>query len=114
MIYRISPTLARQQAQWLVVGLVLFSITIIAYRGGRYLQLENYRYLIAIVGVGSMVLPRLPGIGGQVNGAYLAVHVGSVSFQPSEFGKIAIIVFLASYLRDNRQVLVTAGGGSSA
>jgi cell division protein FtsW (lipid II flippase) len=109
MIYRISPTLARQQAQWLVVGLVLFSITIIAYRGGRYLQLENYRYLIAIVGVGSMVLPRLPGIGGQVNGAYLAVHVGSISFQPSEFGKIAIIVFLASYLRDNRQVLVTAG-----
>ena len=109
MIYRINPTLARQQALWLVVGLALFAITIVVYRGGRYLQLENYRYLIAIVGVGSMLLPRLPGIGGQVNGAYLAVHIGSISFQPSEFGKIAIIIFLASYLRDNRQVLVTAG-----
>ncbi|HEX4036390.1 MAG TPA: FtsW/RodA/SpoVE family cell cycle protein [Solirubrobacteraceae bacterium] len=108
-IYRINPTLARNQATWLVVGLVLFSATIIAYRDGRYLQLENYRYLIAIAGVGSLLLPRLPGIGGQVNGAYLAVHVGSISFQPSEFGKIAIVVFLASYLRDNRQVLVMAG-----
>ena len=109
MIYRISPTLARQQAQWMIVGLVLFAVTIVAFRGGRYLQLENYRYLIAIFGLGAMILPRIPGIGGQVNGAYLAVHVGSVSFQPSELGKIALVIFLASYLRDNRQVLVTAG-----
>jgi cell division protein FtsW (lipid II flippase) len=109
MLYRINPTLARDQAQWMIVGLVLFSATIVAYRDGRYLQLENYRYLIAIFGLGSMILPRLPGIGGQVNGAYLAVHVGSISFQPSELGKIALVIFLASYLRDNRQVLVTAG-----
>jgi cell division protein FtsW (lipid II flippase) len=109
MIYRISPTLARQQAQWLVVGLAFFSATIIVFRGGRYLELENYRYLIALGGIGSMLLPRLPGIGGQTFGAYLSVHVGGVSFQPSELGKIAIVIFLASYLRDNRQLLVTAG-----
>jgi cell division protein FtsW (lipid II flippase) len=109
MIYRINPTLARQQAIWLVVGLALFAATIVVFRGGRYLALENYRYLIAIGGIGSMLLPRLPGIGRQVNGAYLAIHVGSISFQPSELGKIAIVIFLASYLRDNRQVLVTAG-----
>jgi cell division protein FtsW (lipid II flippase) len=108
-IYRINPTLARDQAQWLVLGLVLFAITITAFRDGRYLRLENYRYLIAIVGIGSLLLPRLPGIGGADNGIYLAVHVGGLSFQPAEFGKIAIVVFLASYLRDNRQVLVTAG-----
>ena len=55
------------------------------------------------------MLPRLPGIGEQVNGAYLDIHVGSVSFQPAELAKIAIVIFLASYLRDNRQILVTAG-----
>ena len=109
MIYRINPTLASDQAQWFVVGLVLFAVTIVAFRDGRYLRLENYRYLIAIAGVGSLLLPRLPGIGGAVNGAYLAVHLGPISFQPSELGKIAIVIFLASYLRDNRQVLVTAG-----
>ena len=109
MIYRISPTLARQQAMWLVVGLALFAIDDRRLPRRALPALENYRYLIAIVGIGSMLLPRLPGIGGQVNGAYLAVHVGSISFQPSELGKIAIVIFLASYLRDNRQVLVTAG-----
>ena len=108
-IYRISPTLARDQAQWLVLGLALFALTITFLRDGRYLRLENYRYLIAIAGVGALLLPRLPVIGGQNHGVYLAVHVGSISFQPSEFAKIAIVVFLASYLRDNRQVLVTAG-----
>jgi cell division protein FtsW (lipid II flippase) len=71
--------------------------------------LERYRYTIAVVGIGATLLPRLPGIGRQVNGAYLEIHIGGISFQPSEFAKIAIVVFLASYLRDNRQLLVTAG-----
>ncbi len=100
---------ARQQGEWLAVGLICFTVTIVALRDGRYMQLENYRYLIAIAGVVALFLPRLPVIGQQVNGAYLSVHVGSLSFEPSEFAKIAIVVFLASYLRDNRQLLVTAG-----
>src|ERR1035441_3746490 len=109
MVYRIDPVLARQQAQWMVVGLVLFAATILALRNRGVGVLERYRYTIAALGIGMTVLPRLPGIGAQVNGAYLAIHVGSVSFQPSELAKIAIVVFLASYLRDNRQLLVTAG-----
>jgi cell division protein FtsW (lipid II flippase) len=109
MVYRIEPTLARQQAQWMVLGLVLFAATIIALRKRGVSVLERYRYTIAVVGIGMTVLPRLPGIGEQVNGAYLDIHVGSVSFQPAELGKVAIVIFLASYLRDNRQILVTAG-----
>jgi cell division protein FtsW (lipid II flippase) len=109
MVYRINPVLARQQAQWMVIGLVLFAATIIALRKNGVGVLERYRYTIAAVGIGMTVLPRLPGIGEQVNGAYLDIHIGSVSFQPAEFAKVAIVIFLASYLRDNRQVLVTAG-----
>jgi cell division protein FtsW (lipid II flippase) len=108
MVYRIDPVLARQQAQWMVLGLVLFAATILALRNGLGV-LERYRYTIALVGIVATVLPRLPGIGQQVNGAYLAIHVGSISFQPAELAKIAIVIFLASYLRDNRQILVTAG-----
>ena len=73
---------ARQQGEWLAVGLVCFTVTIVALRDGRYMQLENYRYLIAIAGVVALFLPRLPVIGQQVNGAYLSVHVGSLSFEP--------------------------------
>src|SRR5271170_1854295 len=109
MVYRIEPTLARQQAQWMVLGLVLFAATILALRKRGVGVLERYRYTIAAVGIGITILPRLPGIGEQVNGAYLDIHIGSVSFQPAELAKIAIVIFLASYLRDNRQLLVTAG-----
>jgi cell division protein FtsW (lipid II flippase) len=109
MVYRINPTLARQQAQWMVVGLVLFAATIILLRRLGLGVLERYRYTIALVGIGLTILPRFPVIGQQVNGAYLNIHVGSVSFQPAELGKIAIVIFLSSYLRDNRQILVTAG-----
>jgi cell division protein FtsW (lipid II flippase) len=109
MVYRINPTLARQQAQWMVLGLILFAATILLLRRRGVGVLERYRYTIVAVGIGITVLPRLPGIGGEVNGAYLNVHVGGISFQPAELAKIALVIFLASYLRDNRQILVTAG-----
>jgi cell division protein FtsW (lipid II flippase) len=109
MVYRIDPVLARQQAQWMVLGLALFAATILALRRQGVGVLERYRYTIAAVGIGMTILPRLPVIGEQINGAYLDIHVGSVSFQPAELGKVAIVIFLASYLHDNRQVLVTAG-----
>ncbi|MGB2710579.1 MAG: FtsW/RodA/SpoVE family cell cycle protein [Conexibacter sp.] len=105
MIYRIDDTLARQQAQWFVAGLGLFVATIVFLRD--YRRLEQYRYTIAAVSLALLVLPRMPGIGAQVNGAYLGVRVpGVFVFQPTEFAKIGIVVFLASYLRDTRQVLV--------
>src|SRR6185369_15694292 len=96
MIYRIDEKLAREQAQWFVIGLGLFAATIVLLRD----------YRVAAVGIGLLLLPRVPGIGSQVNGAYLGVRLGPLTFQPAEFAKIAIIVFVASYLRDTRQLLV--------
>jgi cell division protein FtsW (lipid II flippase) len=107
IIYRIDATLAREQAQWFVLGLILFAATIIAVRDISVL--ERYRYVIACAGILLLALPRLPGIGDQVNGAYLGVRIGPISFQPAEFAKLAIVIFLASYLRDTRQLLVSSG-----
>ena len=104
VIYRIDETLARDQAQWFVVGLILFAVTIIFLRDFRVL--ERYRYTVAAAGLLLLLLPRVPGIGQQVNGAYLGVGFGPVTFQPAEFGKIAIVIFLAAYLRDTREVLL--------
>ena len=100
-IYRISDTLARQQAQWFVIGLLLFAATIVVFR--NYQVLERYRYIIALTGMGLLLMPRLFA---PVNGAYLQIKVGSLTVQPAEFAKLAIVVFLASYLRDTRQLLV--------
>lgn len=104
MIYRIDEDLARQQAQWFVAGLALFAATIVLFRD--YRRLERYRYTIAAVSIGLLLLPRVPGIGVQTNGAYLGVRGPGFVFQPTEFAKIGIIIFLASYLRDTRQLLV--------
>ncbi len=104
VIYRVDDELAREQAQWFVVGLGMFTATLIALRD--YRSLERYRYLIAAGSLLLLLLPRLPGIGAQANGAYLGIDAGPLTFQPAEFAKIGIIVFLASYLRDTRQLLV--------
>jgi cell division protein FtsW (lipid II flippase) len=59
------------------------------------------------VSLGLLLVPRLPGIGYQANGAYLGVRIpGLFVFQPTEFAKIGLVIFLASYLRDTRQVMV--------
>ena len=104
MIYRIDDGLARDQANWFVLGLVLFAATIVFLRD--YEALERYRYVIAMAGIALLVLPRMPGIGAQTNDAYLSIHIGSLSFQPTELAKICIVIFLASYLREKREVLV--------
>jgi cell division protein FtsW (lipid II flippase) len=102
MLYRLNADLARDQAKWFVVGLAFFAGTIIALRRDHRV-LERYRYSIALAGIMLLLLPRL---GHPVNGAYLSFDMGPVAFQPAELAKIAIVIFLASYLRDTRQVLV--------
>ncbi|MDX6689100.1 MAG: hypothetical protein QOG15_557 [Solirubrobacteraceae bacterium] len=102
MLYRLDEKFAREQAQWFVVGLICFTLTIVALRRDHRV-LEQYRYVIALVGLGLLILPRLSS---PINGAYLTVDLGPIEFQPAELSKIAIVIFLASYLRDTRQVLV--------
>ncbi|MGH2955393.1 MAG: FtsW/RodA/SpoVE family cell cycle protein [Solirubrobacterales bacterium] len=104
MLYRLDEGLARDQANWFVLGIVLLSLTI--YFLDDYPVLERYRYVIALVGIGMLILPRVPGIGEQTNDAFLAVELGPLSFQPTELAKICIVVFLASYLNERREVLV--------
>jgi len=104
MLFRLDEGLARDQANWFVLGVVLFSVTIIFL--SDYEALERYRYVIALVGIGLLLLPRLPGIGETTNEAFLSVKIGALSFQPTELAKICIVVFLASYLNERREVLV--------
>jgi cell division protein FtsW (lipid II flippase) len=106
MVYRIyGETFARQQAQWFVLGLILFAATVLLFRD--YRKLENYRYLIVIGSLVLLALPRVPGLADPVNGAYLEIHLPGIVFQPTEFSKIGLVLFLASYLRDHRQALAS-------
>jgi cell division protein FtsW len=45
-----------------------------------------------------MLLPFVPSLGTSVNGARAWIHVGSMSFQPSELLKLAVLLFCADLL----------------
>jgi cell division protein FtsW (lipid II flippase) len=103
-IYRLGPDDAFKQGLWIVVGLVLFAVALIGLRRD-YRILESYKYLFGLGAIALLYLPRLPGLGTTVNGSRLWVHVGSFQFQPGELAKISLVVFLAAYLREKREVL---------
>ncbi|HXH89853.1 MAG TPA: FtsW/RodA/SpoVE family cell cycle protein [Gaiellaceae bacterium] len=104
MIYRLNPDDALRQSLWVVIGVVLFAATLYALRHD-YRRIESYKYLLGVGSLLLLALPALPGIGQTINGARLWVKVGPLQFQPGELAKIMLIVFLAGYLRDKREVL---------
>jgi cell division protein FtsW (lipid II flippase) len=103
-IYRLGPSDAFKQGLWLMIAVALFAAALIGLRRD-YRVLESYKYLFGLGALVLLFLPRLPGLGTTVNGARLWVHVGGFTFQPGELAKIALIVFLAAYLREKREVL---------
>jgi cell division protein FtsW (lipid II flippase) len=101
-IYRLDPKDAFRQGMWVIIGVLLFSLTLLFV---DYRRLESYKYLFGLAAIGLLVLPALPVLGTTVNGARLWVHLGPLQFQPGELAKICLIVFLAGYLREKREVL---------
>ena len=103
-IYRLGPSSALRQGVWVVIGVGAFAATLLGLRRDHR-ALERYKYIFGVAAIVLLFLPRLPVIGEEINGARLWVHFGSLQFQPGELGKIALIVFLAAYLREKREVL---------
>ncbi len=106
MIFRLSGGLATEQATWIVVGLAAFVVTIVVVRDHR--MLDAYTYTIGLLGLILLMLPMVPGIGRTINGARLWVQIGPLGFQPAELGKVLIVIFLASYLTQKRELLRVA------
>ena len=100
-IYRIRPALALLQGQWLIVGAVLFILTVFVVRDHQ--RLDGYRYIIGAVGLLLLLVTAV--FAREVNGARLWLRFGDLSIQPSEFAKLAIVIFLAGYLNDKKEML---------
>ncbi len=108
MIFRLTydvegvEGLAITQAVWILVGSAALFLTVLFFRD--YERLFGYKYLFAFLAMVLICLTFTP-LGYEVNGARLWVALGPVSFQPSEFARIALIIFFAGYLAEVRDLL---------
>ncbi len=102
-IARLDEDLAGLQATWTLLGVGAFIATLVVVRPARWL--EQYRYTLMLVGIGLLVMPLVPVLGSEINGARIWVSLGPINFQPGEFAKIALAIFFAGYLVDKREVL---------
>ncbi|MDQ4042856.1 MAG: FtsW/RodA/SpoVE family cell cycle protein [Actinomycetota bacterium] len=107
VIYRLTyevpgvENLATTQAGWILVGSGALVVTVLLLRD--YHKLFAYKYLLALIAIG-LVASTFTPLGYDVNGARLWVQIGPVTFQPSEFARIALIVFFAGYLAEKRDL----------
>ncbi|MCU1426766.1 MAG: bacterial cell division rane protein [Actinomycetia bacterium] len=102
-IARLDRNLARIQSVWVAVGVAAFIATLVLVRDSR--MVERYRYTFALLGILCLLLPLVPGVGQQINGARLWVRFGALNFQPGEAAKVLLVIFFAAYLVDKRELL---------
>jgi len=96
-----------KQVAWTAIAIGCAIAVLLVIRNHRLLQ--RYRYLAMLTGIVLLVLPMIPGLGMEVNGARIWVSLGVASFQPGEFAKVALAVFFAGYLVTARDSLSMAG-----
>ena len=96
--------LAPVQAGWLAVGGAAYLVVLYVFRNGLG-PAWQLRYTLALLGVASLLLPLLPGIGRTINGARLWLKIGPLNFQPAEAAKVLLVLFLAAYLSERRELL---------
>jgi cell division protein FtsW (lipid II flippase) len=104
-IYRIRPSLALDQALWIAIGVAAFVTLLVLLPDFRVL--ERYRYLCGAIAIGLLAVTILSSYATHtvINGARVWIRVGGLSFQPAELAKIFLVLFLAGYLRERRELL---------
>ena len=102
-VTRLAPDLAYNQVIWLFLG-VACMIAVLAL--SKHLEkLAHFKYTLMILGFILLLSPLIPGLGQEIYGSRIWLSVGPLSFQPGEVAKIVIVLFLASYLAANRELL---------
>jgi len=101
MIFRLKPSLLLFQAMWTAIGLGAFLASIFFFR--RVERLADYKYICGLLGVLLLLTAIIFGV--DIGGNKNWVIIGPIRFQPSEFAKLFIVLFLAAYLNERREIL---------
>jgi cell division protein FtsW (lipid II flippase) len=96
------------QLEWTALGIIFFAVTLLVLRDIKIVQ--RYIYTIGALGLFFLALPGfLPSSISGALGAKIWIRVGSISIQPGEFSKLALVAFFAGYLVNKRQAMSTVG-----
>jgi cell division protein FtsW (lipid II flippase) len=106
MTSRLEPSLGPRQGIWVLLGLgALAGVTLLPSAG----WLRRYRYTWASLGFLLLAITLAFGTDPNASGARLWLVLGPINIQPTEFVKLLLVVFLAAYLEDYRELLALAG-----
>ncbi|HMA36127.1 MAG TPA: FtsW/RodA/SpoVE family cell cycle protein [Chloroflexia bacterium] len=94
---------ASKQMLWITIGVGMLIGTLIASRD--LVWLRRYKYTWAVIGIGLVAATLVFGKDLNGSGIKLWFQFGPVAFQPSELLKIVLVIFLAGYLYDIRDLL---------
>ena len=100
-VTRLKPELAVNQVLWLFISIAAMVAVLMVVRDLD--SLAAYKYTLGAVGIALLVIPML--FGTEHGGSKLWINIGPFSFQPGEIAKVLVILFLASYLSENRELL---------
>ena len=102
-----NTSFARQQLTWMTLGVILFMGTLLVLRDHRVLT--RFTYTSGLGAIVLLLLPQVPGIGKEINGARIWIGLGPFSLQPGEVAKVLLVVAFAGYFVLHRDALALAG-----
>ncbi|HEX6660195.1 MAG TPA: FtsW/RodA/SpoVE family cell cycle protein [Ilumatobacter sp.] len=106
MISRLDDKFAAQQSMWSLVSIGAFVLTLFVVQ--RPSDLARFKWTFFLIGAVLLMLPMTPGFGRNINGARIWVDLGPLGFQPGEFAKLALAIFLAGYLSERRELIAAS------
>jgi len=84
----------KRHVAYIILGLLAGVVT---YRVPQKFWLDT-GWVWLFLALAMLILVLLPGVGREVNGAQRWLHLGSMTLQPSECAKLALLVYLAGYM----------------
>ena len=100
-VTRLAPEDAVGQVVWLFVSVAAMVATLVFVPNLD--RLKEYKFTLGLAGVALLLMPAI--FGTEIYGSKLWIRIGGFSFQPGELAKILIVLFLAAYLSENRELL---------
>lgn len=101
MLGRLKPILCVPQIRWLLIGMAVMVLVLMLAK--YFEEILQYQYILGVVTLFVLCLSLL--FGTEIGGSKNWLILGPIQVQPSEFGKILLVLFLSSYLSDHRQML---------